>query len=38
MRVHVEVVIEGQHERQRIATIHRSAELAAVDGLGLTLA
>ncbi len=38
MRIHVEVVIEGQRERQRIATIQRSADLATVDGLGLTLA
>ncbi len=38
MQVHVEVVIEGQRERQRIATIQRSADLAAVDGFGLTLA
>ncbi len=38
MQIHVEVVIEGQRERQRIATIQRSADLAAVDGLGLTLA
>ncbi len=38
MQIHVEVVIEGQRERQRIATIQRSSDLAAVDGLGLTLA
>ena len=38
MQIHIEVAIEGQRERQRIATIHRSADLSAVDGLGLTLA
>ncbi len=38
MQIHVEVVIEGQRERQRVATIQRSADLAAVEGLGLTLA
>jgi hypothetical protein len=38
MQIYVEVVIEGRRERQRIATIQRSADLAGVDGLGLTLA
>lgn len=38
MQIHVEVVIEGKRERQRVATIQRSADLATVDGLGLTLA
>ena len=38
MQIHIEVVIEGRSERRRIATIRRGADLAAVDGLGLTLA
>ena len=38
MQIQVEVDSEGQRERRHVATIQRSADLAAVDGLGLTLA
>lgn len=38
MQIHIEVLIEGHRERKRIATLERSADLAEVDGLGLTLA
>lgn len=37
MRIHIEVVIDGQPGRQRVATVERIAEPSAADGIGLSL-
>ena len=37
MRIHIEVVTEGQPGRQRIATVERIVEQAPCDGIGLSL-
>ena len=37
MRIHIEIVTEGQPGRQRIATVEQIVEQAACDGIGLSL-
>ena len=37
MRIHIEIVTEGQPGRQPIATVERLVEQAACDGIGLSL-
>ena len=37
MRIHIEVLTEGQPGRQRIATVERIVEQAPCDGIGLPL-
>ena len=37
MRIHIEIVTEGQPGRQRVATVERIVDQAACDGIGLSL-
>ena len=37
VQIHVEVVTRGKRGRERIATIERDANVAGIDGIGLTL-